>query len=386
MVLSFSEAAAQAVQGAACSLLALSDEGTRWINSVIGADGDFGNVAGALRKNVCNESAPTGNYGPTLPFSGGQCSGVEYQITLKIEADEEDCDGGGFESKSPKEDQLTLFGPLSAPFIQVDTPSDCGDRTIRGAINGFESDGTPATRVTQSITTGRPDEKLINQVLTVTAGPTRVDGQPDDCGDPEGNPIGDYNDYSETVSITYEDNSQTEITEDIDITLGPLIVGIGGILYAPVTIGTGDISFNGEVKLAPEFSVDIWPDGLFGGGGNTDDPAPNPSEPDPEPTTPDDRRRIIGAIVTVTNFNEAISRVTQVAQDDSPDIFVPRTGNISFYIDTPGGQAWTEPTPLRNVRQYVPCPAREGAVDVAVTEGTGFTLAVTPVYADLAVI
>lgn len=367
MVLNFSEAAAQAVQGAACSLLALSDEATSWINNAIGANGDFANVARALRKNVCNESDPTGDYGGDVPFEGGQCD-TNYDVR---------CDGfrffpGGSVRMPFLPRTVRIPGPIGGIVTRASTGGNPlnTDWGIQGA-NGFNYFSTSQDS----------DTDATFEILSIT----RPDGQPDDCGDPPGT-IAEYNDYSETVSITYEDNSETEITEDIDITLGPLIIGIGGILYAPVTIGTGDIDINGQIVLAPELSVDLWPDGLFGGGGNTDNPAPDPSEPDPEPTVPDERRRIIGAIVTVTNFDEDIARVTQVAQGDSPDIFVPRTGNVSFYIDTPGGQAWTEPTPLRNVRQYVPCPAREGAVDVAVTEGTGFTLAVTPVYADLAVI
>lgn len=365
MVLSFSEAAAQAVQGAACSLLALSDEGTQWINSAIGADGDFGNVAGALRKNVCNVSSPTGDYGPDdPPFTGGQCPGVEYDVSWVRRTN-----GAGQQAGTFTDD-----GPINLIDESFEEPD--GEFTIRYRLVGATS---------EQVINGGINQQPPRSRYTLDVTPVRTDGLADDCGDPVV-PIPDYTDYSETVSITYEDNSETEITEDIDITLGPLIVGIGGILYAPVTVGTGDITLNGTLKLAPEVSVDLFPDGLFGGGGNTDNPAPSPGEPDPTPETPDDRRRIIGAIVTVTNFDEDIAKVTQVAQGDSPDIFVPRTGNISFYIDTPGGQAWTEPKPLRNIREYVPCPAREGAVDVAVTSGTGFTLAVTPVYADLAVI
>jgi hypothetical protein len=363
MVLSFSEAAAQAVQGAACSLLAISDESTKWINEAYGLNGDFANIAGALRKQVCNESNPdTTGVGPEVPFTGGQCS-FNYNGVLRITI----ITGAG--DFSFNANFSNVMGPILGSWSEF-LPASNSYRY--GVVNNSGQVFVGATSATgwqgESITSVTPSG-----------------GQADDCGDPPGGPVADFNDYSTTISITYTDESETQITEDIDVTLGPLIVGIGGILYAPVTVGTGDITFNGQLVLAPELKVDLWPDGLFGGGGNTDNPAPDPSEPDPEPVVTDERRRIIGAIVTVTNFNETISRVTQVAQGDSPDIFVPRTGNISFYIDTPGGQAWTEPTPLRNVRQYVPCPAREGAVDVAVTEGTGFTLAVTPVYADLSV-
>lgn len=387
MVLSFTEAAAQAVQGAACSLLALSDEATRWINSAIGANGDFGNVAGALRKNVCNESSPdTTGVGPNLPFTGGQCPGVLYRVEAVGQLGWGRCPGATASSSNrdftKDSDQ---FGPIRGVFLREKQAGQCGPIVFDYVIECSDGNGNEIEVVSQATSgVGRSDlfQKINNFSVTVT----RVDGQPDTCGNPQGEPVGDYNDFSTTVSITYEDNSNTEITEDIDITLGPLIVGIGGILYAPVTVGTGDITLNGTVELAPNFSVELFPNGLFGGGGNTDTPAPSPGVDDPEPTVPDERRRIIGAIVTVTNFDEDVARVTQVAQGESPDIFVPRTGNVSFYIDTPGGQAWTEPTPLRNVRQYVPCPAREGAVDVAVTAGTGFTLDVTPVYADLAVI
>jgi hypothetical protein len=356
MALSFSDAAAQAVQGAACSLLALSDEATRWINSAIGADGNFGNIAGSLRKTVCNESNPTGSYGPEIPFTGGQCA-VLYDIVVEYIRPGESIVRQGFGSAT---------GPITDGFWEK--PGSSWNYVVIANGSPRIIDSTNAS--------GEPD----TQSVTLT----RRDGQPDNCGDPPGI-VGDYNDYSQTVSITYEDNTQTEITEDVDITLGPLIVGIGGVLYAPVTVGVGDITLNGTVELSPEFSVELFPDGLFGGGGNTDGPVPNPSEPDPSPTTPDDRRRIIGAVVTVTALDQDVFQGTQIAQGNTPDLLVPRVGNISFYVESSGGLAWTEPTAVKTVRAYVPCPAREGAVDVAITPETGVIADVKPVYVDLAV-
>jgi hypothetical protein len=387
VALSFSEAAAQAVQGAACSLLAASDNATAWINSVYGLDGDFGNIAGALRKNICNESEPDiSGYGPQSPFTGGQCS-TDYRVIYEWanRTFATDCSSRPDQPLST-EDAEPIFGPITGVRFEfsMDGPNDprCAAGWSRRQIVIDHAGGSSVVKE-DDIDGFSPGFDETNGSVAITA-VERLDGLPDDCGNPLGG-VGEYNDYSETTAITYEDNSGTEVTENVTVSLRPLIVGIGGILYAPVTVNVGGITLSGTVKLAPEFKVDLFPDGLFGGGGNTDNPAPEPSEPDPTPTPPDDRRRIIGAICTTTNFDPEISQVTQVAQGETPDIFVPRTGNISFYIDTPGGQAWTEPTPLRNVRQYVPCPAREGAVDVAVTEGTGFITAVTPVYADLAI-
>lgn len=378
MVLSFTEAATQAVRGTACALLAASDEATAWINTAIGKDEDYGNIANGLRKLVCNESGPDDDYGPEVPFTGGQCDNVLYDVQTWRR----------FKTNAPVAATITN---VPGPIIDFRCYAASEVATSSQRVVGIETANEPSSAAEQLVNGNwlRAVESgggtlCGSDYLTRIDGITRADGQPDDCGDPPGEEVPPFVPTPTTVNITYEDNSETTINEDIDITLGPVIVGIGGILYAPVTIGTGDITLNGTVELAPNFSVELFPNGLFGGGGNTDGPAPSPSVDDPEPEVPGDRRRIIGAIVTVTNFSEDIARVTQVAQGESPDIFIPRTGNISFYIDTPGGQAWTEPTPLRNVRQYVPCPAREGAVDVAVTSGTGFALDVTPVYADLA--
>lgn len=396
----FTEAVADGVVRTSCALLALGDEGTRWLNSVRGVDGDFANIAGALRKNICNESAPdVDDYGPQPPFEGGQCPGVQYNVSAKL--DYSDPIDGGADKTVTVSGQLT--GPITGFFpvpnrrtfannqgeeyrqqyryaVRAATETDFIQSSFGPYVDTFECvEGPPISDCEGALDS--PPEVVGPYDIVIT----RADGQPDNCGNPPGESVPEYNDYSQTISITYEDNSQTEITEDIDVTLGPLIVGIGGIVYAPVTVGTGDITLNGTLELSPKVSVELFPNGLFGGGGNTDDPAPTPGVDDPEPQVPSERRRIIGAIVTVTNYDEDIAGVTQVAQGESPDIFVPRTGNVSFYIDTPGGQAWTEPKPLKNVREYVPCPAREGAVDVAVTAGTGFTLDVTPVYADLAV-
>jgi hypothetical protein len=369
MVLSFSEAAAQAVQGAACSLLALSDEGTRWINSAIGADGDFGNIAGALRKNVCNVSNPdTTDYGPDIPFTGGQCDCHRYEIRVQ-----------GID---------TSGNPIQSPFARVRGPIS-GIRIFLGSVlvecRGFTLNITGSNYPN----CGPVQEGAIVQGPSTFASITGVvftespDGDPNDCGNPEGEPIGDYNDYSETTSITYEDNSETEITEDIDITLGPLIVGIGGILYAPVTVGVGDINLDGRVVIAPEFRVDLFPEGLFGGGGSSEGPIPDPSEPDPEPDPEEGRDRIIGVVVTTTALDQELYQGTQVAQCMTPDLFLPRLCNVSFFVDTSEGPAWTPPIAVQNVRAYIPCPAREGAIDVAITAETGVTADIKRIFAEL---
>jgi len=382
MALSFSEAAAQAVQGTACSLLALSDEATQWINSAYGADADFGNIAGALRKRVCNESNPdTSGVGPEVPFTGGQCP-VRYFVEYEADYSLTNCATGDVQTFDnpylplfPCSGTNRMYGPVSATRLEV--AGDCGPRQIGWRVSGFSFDlVTPVSTdlLIGSAASGRRVEGTVN--LRVT----RCDGQPDSCGDPGGE-VGDYNDYSETVSITYEDNSETEITEDIDITIGPLIVGIGGVVYAPVTVTTGPIDIDGRLVLAPEIKVDLFPDG--GGGGGTSDPIPDPGEPDPQPDPEERRDRIIGVVVTTTAYDEDLFQGTYVAQGDSPDLFLPRLGNVSFFVETSGGQAWTDPLPVKTVRCYVPCPAREGAVDVAVTTETGITVDVAPVYAEL---
>lgn len=360
----FTEALAEAVTGVSCALLAIGDEGTRWINSAIGVGGDYRNIAGAYRQIICNESDPdVEDFGPTRQFTGGQCDDIRYDVNFTwTKTTTTGSQPGVFGA-------LNVFGPIK-PLEQ-----ETFGNQVRLVWNQF---ATPQVVDSQSVATF---ESYSDIQGTVT--PTM--GEVDDCGDPPGDPIQEFNDFSQTVSITYEDNSQTQITEDVDITLGPLIVGIGGAVYAPVTVETPDFTFNGNLQISPTLNVELFPNGLFGGGGSTDTTPPDPDVDDPEPTVQNERRRIIGAIVTVTSYDESIAQVTQVAQGDTPDIFIPRTGNISFYIDTSGGQAWTEPKPLKNVREYVPCPAREGAVDVAVTAGTGFTLDVTPVYAELGI-
>jgi hypothetical protein len=151
----------------------------------------FSTPSTTTMSNICNpwlESQGSGDPVLDVPFTGGQCPGVEYEITLKYEASREDCDGGSATALTPREDVITGFGPISAPFIRQDVASDCGTRTGRACVNAFDVNGDPVVLCTQTITSGRPDRRLVNESVTVTNGPVRVDGLNDDCGDLPGTP------------------------------------------------------------------------------------------------------------------------------------------------------------------------------------------------------
>jgi hypothetical protein len=132
------------------------------------------------------------------------------------------------------------------------------------------------------------------------------------------------------------------------------------------------------VQLNGELTVELRPEFNFGPRGQVDRPSPEPGVPIPEPETENKTRVIVGAIVTATQVST--NTKTQIFQDGNPDIFAPRIANVSFYITTSDGNAWTSDIPVKNVRQYVPCPSVFGAVEVAATAEEGFSVDVNPVW------
>ena len=375
MPVSFSDAVADAIVGSACALLAVSDDATRWINSLYGADADFGNIARSLRKQICNESAPTGDYGSSPPYEGLQCDCARYQFEIVY----------SFTSGGTTQETSILFagrGPITN--ITVDVPSfqttsvrilvDCKGGTFNNA-GAYGSCGA-ATQV--GTLTNQGGEKTAANFIRIQ---NLVAPDGDNCGSLPPPPIGTYNDFTETVNITYEDNTQITINEDVDTTIFAPFIGIGGAIFAPFTVSGNDFNLVGTLQLKPEIKVELSADLPDIGFGDRENPSPSPLPGVETPTNPRDSRRIIGAVVTATVIDE--SRFTQILQGTNPDIFVPRLGNISFYVATEQGDAWTADQPIKNLRQFIATPTPIGAVDVAATAEPNVTLDVKPVYADL---
>lgn len=330
------------------------------------------------RRYFCNESGGitpqeiADDYGGgNIPFAGGQCAGVAYTVTFRQTTSNyltNDCQT--FDSNTV-DFQRTLIGPINGFREAFTGTGTCGPTVwqLFVTLNGVES----LLLQYQPLPRGRREGGYSLEVLSVV----RQDGQPDNCGSPPVI-IPPYNPTTITINIEYEDNDNITINEDVNVTVFAPIVLIGGAIIAPITITGNDFSLVGEVALNGEFELSFSPDITLNIGGSVDEDPPPPGRPIELPEVGPSSRAIIGAIVTVTDAQGG--RATQIGQGTNPDIFAPRLGNISFYVSTSRGTAWTTDVPIKNVRQYVQCPYPFGAVDVAGTPETGYAFDIQPVF------
>lgn len=337
----------------------------------------FGSM-GAMYNLLCNRVPPNDE---PLPFNGGQCP-VQYHIeavgTLK--------DQSGINPDEPLSNSADPFGPI------------VGVRYITGnlglnqqfVMDAYDGGGRPT--VYNLFGTGGFGY-LANCSITSVV---RVDGNPDNCGNPArpvpappdpGWNIGD-------TTITYTNSDGVDVTIPISFIINNGYIDINAQVNVPVTVNidnkfdvqatvnfsTGAINFsvNNDIKGAVNFNT-----GGIGSGNVITIGDPPSSSTDPQEGEPDPRddRAIVGVLVTVTS--EPTGRATVIGQADNPDIYAPRLGNINFLcrIGSSLSGGWTGDIPVKNRRHLIPCPWKEGAVDVKGTPEPGVEWVLTPVYA-----
>lgn len=327
---------------------------------------------------LCNRQPPTD---VPLPFNGGQCP-VQYNITA----------AGTLKSQSgtPPDEPVTASASPFGPLV--------GTRYIPGnlglnqqfVLDAYDGGGNPT--VYSLFGTGGLGYFANCSITSVT----RVDGNPDNCGDPARPippaPPPDWN-VGDT-NITYTNSDGIDVTVPVTFNIGNGYVDINAQVNVPVTVtinnefsatatvnfNTGDINFGvtNDVKGAVNFSTG----GI--GSGNTVVINPPPSstiDPEEGEDDPRDDRAIVGVLVTVTS--EPTGRATVIGQTDNPDIYAPRLGNVNFLcrIGTSLSGGWTGDVPVKNRRHLIPCPWKEGAIDVKGTPEPGVEWVLTPIYA-----
>ena len=351
---SFVDNAVEAARGVACGILTVNDEINRWwaASGLPFLDESAARQASALRRTLCDD--PTNVPPSSPPFIGGQCPGVRYSINYTGTVTEES--GSTFPVNG---NGIIREGPISQE-VNVPTGND-----LTTSIVG--SDGVTIVAIIPNTSTFRFD----------TFDVTRTDGQPDDCGNPEPNPVGPYVPVTVNQDITYVDNSMNTVVENFDVTLlAPVIVG--GVVFAPVTIVNPDVEVNLNLRANGEFNFNFnFRDG------NTeepDQPVPPPSVPDfPEPPQEPGARRIVRVVVSST-VDVNIFRGTILQSNDGPNLYVPRLASVQFYVATGSQFAWTGPIDVQNLQQVIEVPSDAGAVDVAVATQPGVNVNVTRIF------
>lgn len=370
---SFLDEIGKAVKQTACAVIATNDAVNGFMEGigVPGASG-YADRTRALRRTLCDnddDTVPT----PDPPFQGVQCDCGRYEI--RIEGTYTNTFGStGISFRFPSR---KIRGPLSDLSV-MPTGNINNDLVATFKCRGIGSSSYPTCGSTLTAqvfeNTTSPVESVESFTVVVLEA---LDG--DDCGDPVPPPIPPYIPSPTTINISYENNQQITVSEDVDITVfSPKVNLIGGI-FAPVTVAGNTFNLVGTAELSPEFKLNLSPKiNIRLGGGNTDDPAPNPDKPIPEPEPDEDEIRVIvGAVVTATSVSD---RQDFLPQNDNPDIAIPNLGYIAFYILVNDDAAWTADIPIKNVRSYIPCPVTTGAVDVAGSSRSGVELTIQPVW------
>lgn len=351
MVTQFLEDVGGAVGRGICTYLGGVGNAERWLQRQWGfPSGGFG---AGIRGALCDD--PTPPPPPPPPFQGGQCPGILYDIEVV-----DDTFGQRFLG-SPR--RGALGSVVNRDVGTPENPQWEGVFTIDSGGN------------TQRIYSGASSNQNGRIVQAI-----RVDGLPDDCGDPDPDPPPEFEpvDIPETVpNPTGGPDIPITITINAPIVIGPNV-------FAPVTIGGPEFQLTGQIDISPEFNIRIGggPNGRGGGGSGTGvEPIPTDIEPDSPSNPPEaDGRRIIGLIVTLSVSDDV--RATELAQDgDIGSIGVPRIA-IAYLISNNGGvRVALSGVDLKLRNTYIPVPPSVEVVSWRIHTEPGVSVAnARPVY------
>lgn len=371
---SFADVVRDAAKQSFCDALGQSQEFNNELGKLTGYKPVIDGPA-ALRGAYCNRPEPGPK--PQAPFQGGQCDGSNYSITATLNA-------RGVPNGPDLAFPLQTFavGPISN--ISGETLPE-GSSTIARAFvvdkNGKRYFGGSSNSTFVSLTG-----------ITVT----RFGGLPDDCGNPPAPdppfpedgyvpqlPPGVYlNDTGQEVQVQPTAKVRKPILRpDGGISVN-IEVNVGGVIVdTDFNLNTGNINFNFGSNNGNRPTGGGSESGDYTG---VDEEPPNtgtPGERLPTDRPPEGERRIIGVIVSSTSVSSQ-NRLTTIFQQGNPNIFAPSLGHVNFLCRIGEGNiaAWTEDIKVKNRRHLIPCPWRQGAVDVKGTPNAGIAFTLTPIY------
>lgn len=116
------------------------------------------------------------------PFEGGQCAGVEYEVTFQRNSFTViSCSSGTPQTFNVNQQAVSrLFGPLSGGELVANGEGNCGTSRFTATLNGFDSQGNPDSVVLWDV--NRAITTRISSISGSITSVVRVDGQPDNCG------------------------------------------------------------------------------------------------------------------------------------------------------------------------------------------------------------
>lgn len=294
---------------------------------------------------------------PPPPFSGGQCP-VAYLVRL-------------------------VNTSTTAPF-----PSS-GEAFVAGPVGGLQVTPGVQPGTINVIIKGNPDSGFRtgnSQEEWSISSVSRVDGQPDNCGDPEPElpPPAPIN---VDVDITYGPTNNLNLT--VPVIFAPVYVALDGTVNVPVTVNfSPDFSLDGTLELFPDFSLDLNFPGVGGGPGDSQpNPEPPPDDPDgsgepgeDNPDTPEDDEPNQNVYSLLCRGRiESNASPSGIFQQIGPDIYAPRLGSARFGTVIEGVTFWSEDIDIKGLNSVVQCPIPWGASQFVVNAAPGVVLNYVPV-------
>lgn len=386
----FFEALGNAAKSFACGVLSVAENYAEIGKGSIlfGNDGAEAAFLGGVRRQLCDQNPPNV---PEQQVPNGQCPGVEYNIVWSYERL-----SGAFPGTWVKTEGFftgcngEICGPISGPKRRRNAPN-----------TGYEYYWT--YKRCYNNTTG--EQKIgftdINRYRNFTYRYERCTGSIQNCDRPTPPAVGW--DRSAPTDVTYTVGGNN-YTIQADFNFGGLKFDVNGELNVVVGVNYIDPDLNVPVDIDLNVPIDLG--GFnFDFGGNSDEqdggddgcpqPKPDDAEPETEPPASEDPDQtgedeppptpaqvIRAAVVTVRSIDPE-GDVGQLQQDDNPDILVPNAGYISFKILIGNTVSWTSDIPVKNIRNFIPCPWDRGAIEVTGTPRNGVQWTITPIFSKL---
>lgn len=291
-------------------------------------------------------------------FTGGQCDTL-YLARVQVTTDNPNA--------TPIDREQEFSGPLFG--LKVD---DLGNGVTDVYVeHGLDSDGN---RGRTTIISGGFQVESSNFTNL-----GRVDGLPDDCGDPPGG-----GGTPDDVEVCYDTPDGTEVCVRVPIGGGPPTVRPDGGLNVPVRFDFPDGPITVDLPIGGGEPI-IKPGGGTPGASpccppfSPDSPEPPPNQDDPPP--PDGEEQFIGLIVKIETVGAR--RAATELDGGGISLFIPRAAVISIAIDIGGRRTWTADVNIRKRNQYVPVPSPGVGYTWAIYNEPGFTTTVTPVLVEV---
>jgi len=305
-----------------------------------------------------SQDVPPGYQPGGTGFTPGQCN-TRYRVSYTV----------NFSDNNGPQVEDVVRGSLPGPIEPLQL-GPIPDRDADFFVYGQRADGT--FRIYSGYgTTNNPASGGVLSNVSIT----RVDGEPDECGDFDGDP-------RYTGPLTVINNEGDEVTYEGNIVLAPPRIGPGGGLTIPVAWISPEFSFDGTLDFSPDLDLKL----NVGNDGETAarpiNSNPGGSGPDAPNPPPSDYAPIIGVFVVSERATD-VQTTTEYGDGESPTLFEPRCATVLFAIRGGGRVGWSKPYSVQSLSQYIPWQGELEAYDVRVIEANGFSSQAFPVALDI---